>query len=95
MKTRTFCGQVAKRLGVAQEVVFSVLTECISYGKEIIAVGDEWRLPGLGKFYCQELPSRNSAGERTLDNTSGKKVKCKFTPFKSAVDAVNEEDLEE
>lgn len=79
-----------------QEDVFRVFLACIAYGKEIIAQGDEWRLPGLGKLFCTELPERTPGPDgrmvRTLDGK--KKVKCKFASFKSATEGVKEEDAE-
>jgi hypothetical protein len=87
---------------MSQEEVFRVFAACIGFGKEIIAQGDEWRLPGLGKFYCQELPPRvpDESGKlkRSMDaweDDPKKKIRCKFTTFKSATDAVNEDEESE
>lgn len=67
-----------------------------------MAQGDEWRLPGLGKFYCTELPDRKSSKEgahRSLDSwqaDSGprKKIIFDFVPFRPTLTAVEEEDKE-
>lgn len=78
-----------------QEDVFRVFLACIAYGKEIIAQGDEWRLPGLGKIYCTELPERTPGPDGRMIRTlygGKKKVKCKFASFKSATESVKEEE---
>jgi hypothetical protein len=96
MKTREFCGAVAKKIGVPQEDVFRIFLACIAHGKELMAHGDEWRLPGLGKLYCTKLPPRkmNSEGRmvRNLDAVPRTQVKCRFGVFKSALPAVGDED---
>lgn len=99
MKTRDFCARVAREIGASQEEVFRIFVACIKTGKDLMAEGDEWRLPGLGKLYCTELAPRTPdpiTGDlrRTLDAfkiTPGKRVKCKFTAFKSATQAASEE----
>lgn len=78
-----------------QEDVFRLFVECINYGKEIIAQGDEWRLPGLGKFYLTDLPPRTQTADgrmvRDLNAHPRQKIKCKFSAFKSATQAVTDE----
>lgn len=76
-----------------QEDVFRIFLACIAFGKDIIANGDEWRLPGLGKFYCVELPdrTRNAEGRMVRTLEGKKKVKCKFASFKSATEGVKGE----
>lgn len=64
-----------------------------------MAQGDEWRLPGLGKFFCEELPDRRQTKEgsrRSLDLWQSavepkKKIKFDFVPFKPILQAVDEE----
>lgn len=103
MKTRDFCARVARNTDASQEDVFRIFLACVQHGKEIIAQGDEWRLPGLGKVYCSELPPRtlDSTGRlvRDLDSwetapAPKKKVRCKFSAFKSALEATSDEDAE-
>jgi hypothetical protein len=103
MKTRDFCSRVAHELGCSQDFIFHVFTACIKVGKDIMAQGDEWRLPGLGKFFCTALPERrrdkDGIDRRDLDLHEAdplpkKKVECKFSPFKPTLVAVEEEDSE-
>jgi len=85
-------------MGIPQEEVFRTFLACIAYGKEIMASGDEWRLPGLGKLLCTKLPPRTMNGEgrmvRDLDAAPRTQVKCRFSAFKSAMAAAMEEDDE-
>ena len=103
MKTRDFCGRVARELGTSQDFVFHIFTTCIKVGKDIMAQGDEWRLPGLGKLFCVTLPDRRKGRDgterRDLDlheeaPPPKKKVECKFASFKPVLAAVEDEDAE-
>lgn len=111
MKTRDFCSLVAKTLKdnpeghreYSQDEVFRLFLTFVEVGKKVLASGDEFRLPGLGKLYCTDIPDRvelpNGTKVRDLDAWQAaqgpkKKIRCKFSPFKSCLDAAVEEDLE-
>lgn len=87
MVIRDFCAQVADRLGVPQSTIYTVFTACIEYGREIIEEGDEWRLPGLGKFFIEDMPSYTrkapfrQEGEITVPPK--RKVRFKFVAYSS------------
>lgn len=83
--------------------MFAIFLACIDHGKQILSQGDEWRLPGLGKFFCTELPPRVAIQDgmqaRSLDAwaplpDAKKKVRIKWSSFKSALRAVEDEDQE-
>lgn len=83
--------------------MFFVFTTCIKVGKDLMAQGDEWRLPGLGKLFCTDLPERrkdqDGVEKRDLDLYEAaplpkKKIECKFASFKPILSAVEEEDAE-
>ena len=93
MKTRPFVAQVAKNVCMSQEDVFKVFTACIAYGKEILAEGDEWRLPGLGKLFYVNLPPCPSSPDQNRQDAAGpptprKRVRCRFSAFPSTKEAL-------
>jgi nucleoid DNA-binding protein len=96
-----FAAAVAKKLGKgwSRDNVQKVLAACIGYGKDIIQEGDTWRLPGLGKFFCVDLPATQhldrfklAEGKRVMhDLPPRKRVKFKFQPYSSANEQVSDE----
>jgi hypothetical protein len=64
-----------------------------------MAQGEEWRLPGMGKFFCEDLPDRHKTKDgsfRSLDEWEAapqpkKKIKFEFVPFRPILSAVEEE----
>jgi hypothetical protein len=78
--------------------VFELFVAMIAEGKRVMARGDEWRLPGLGKMYCVDLPPRQSGargvGSRDLDALQEHRVTCAFAAFRSTLEAALEEEGE-
>lgn len=92
MNSKDFCTEVGKQSGVPRDVVQKVFFHIISYGKKIIAEGDYWRLPGLGKFWCANLKPTKYLDRFELakgrqvyhDLPARRRIKFKFAPYASA-----------
>lgn len=90
---------MSQTTGLPPEQVFNLFVAMITEGKRVMARGDEWRLPGLGKLYCVDLPPRapgaRGVGSRDLDVITEHKVMCAFTAFRATLEAALDEDGEE
>ncbi len=96
MDTRDFVREVAKRSKVPREDVSRVLSEVVQYGIEILIEGDEFRLPGLGKFELRrtrrkrQVDSFKKAKGEIVVNDVPAKFRVHFKAYESAKHQVNE-----
>lgn len=95
MDAREFVQEVAKRSKVPRKDVSRVLDEVVQYGIEILIEGDDFRLPGLGKFELRRTRRKRQVdsfkkakGEIVVNDVLAKK-RIHFIAFKSAKRRVN------